>query len=330
MKNLFPLISVLVPVFNAEKTLPKCLDSLEKQENHSFEVVLVDDCSSDSSFQLMKAFLNRNAGRQPIKLFRQPNNMGVAVTRNTCLSLSSGDYICWLDADDVLCPDLISTLIQNVRLSHADIIGYEWFLSFDKSRRYMRQEPFSTSDEAVTNFMLGVTRWNLWIYLVKRSLYIDYGISFLPGHDMGEDLLVMTKLFVKASHIAFVPKPLYEYRMSNSDSMTKTYSDKHRCQVEDNLNAMHCYLTEHGRSYLLKNWDNMKLFIKLPLLMSAHYSDYRKWYNWFPESNSAVMKNPKQSFRIKLLQWLAAKKFFFAIKCYYCLVYKLVYGVIYK
>ena len=85
-------------------------------------------------------------------------------------------------------------------------------------------------------------RWNLWLFMVKRSLYEDYNILLYSGDEYGEDLMVIMKLFVHANKVAFVNDALYHYGQSNEDSLTKTYSEKHRREVTANLYEVEEYL----------------------------------------------------------------------------------------
>src|SRR5690606_30290017 len=117
----------------------------------------------------------------------------------------------------------------------SDIVGCSWYLTFEKNKRKMFQPTCSNSLEALKAIFNGKMRWNLWLFMVKRSLYIDNGIRFIDGNDMGEDLLVMVKLFLIANKFSFIDDFLYSYNQTNEMSLTKSFSEIHIHQLSQNV-----------------------------------------------------------------------------------------------
>ncbi len=326
-------VSVIIPVYNAESTLSVCLSSLQQQEYQYIEYIFVNDCSSDNSGNLLDAFVEQMTTIETIKLciIDHPQNFGVAVARNTGLDNATGDYIYYVDADDSINANTISTLVTNALEHQADIVGSNWLLSFDKNERKMNQPNFSTAWEAITKMLNGTMRWNLWLFLVKRSLYETYNIRFIKDMNMGEDMLVMIKLFAYADQVVFVDKALYHYRQSNTESLTKTYSTDHMKQVTTNVQEIEGFLLNSRYANKLGNLIGfLKLNIKLPLLISDKRAQYERWLTWFPEANILVMKNKQLPLRTRIVQLMAAKRLFWGLKLYYYFVIRLVYGIIYR
>ena len=118
-----PLISVIVPVYNVERYLDQCVESLIGQTYERLEIILVDDGSTDSSGEQCNAWANRD---NRIRAVRQCN-AGLAAARNTGLDLAKGEYIGFVDSDDYVLPDMFGTLLHNLQESDADlsIISYE-------------------------------------------------------------------------------------------------------------------------------------------------------------------------------------------------------------
>jgi glycosyltransferase involved in cell wall biosynthesis len=266
-----------------------------------------------------------------MKIISHEENKGVAAARNTGLQNATGELIYYVDADDFIDERAIELLVKKQQEKDADIVGCSWYLSFNQNKRRMNQPPFNSSLEAIQQMLNGKMRWNLWLFMVKRSLYEDYNIRFIPGMNMGEDLMVIMKLFVHAKKVAFVNDALYHYGQSNEDSLTKTYSEKHRREATANLYEVEEYL--HKSSFFKSIGDGisfLKLNIKLPLLISDKKENYECWINWFPEANKFIMKNKDLSLRTRVLQWLALKKQYWILKLYYNLVIRYIYGVLYK
>ncbi|MDQ8750854.1 glycosyltransferase family 2 protein [Elizabethkingia miricola] len=328
------IISVIIPVYNAEKTLYKSIDSLINQSYPHLELIFINDCSQDNTLNILYQYekkITENSKGLVIKIISHEENKGVAAARNTGLQNATGELIYFVDADDFIDERAIELLVKKQQENDADIVGCSWYLSFNQNKRRMNQPPFNNSLEAIQQMLHGKMRWNLWLFMVKRSLYEDYNIRFIPGVNMGEDLMVIMKLFVHANKVAFVNDALYHYGQSNEDSLTKTYSEKHRREVTANLYEVEEYL--HKSSFFKSIGDGisfLKLNIKLPLLISDKKENYECWINWFPEANKFIMKNKDLPLRTRVLQWLALRKQYWILKLYYNLVIRYIYGVLYK
>ncbi|MBP1617324.1 MAG: glycosyltransferase YibD [Bacteroidetes bacterium] len=326
------IVSVIIPVYNAETTMQDCFNSIMLQTQNHIEVIVVDDCSTDRSVSIVNEFI-ASSTRQDISivLLQHQKNWGVATARNTGLNVATGKYIYYVDADDWIEPDTLEKLVQEAESKDADIVGHSWYLSFGQNERKMHQPAFSNPIEAIRRMMTGVMRWNLWLFLVRRSLYEENDIRFLDGMNMGEDMMVMLRLFADAHQVSFIDFPFYHYLQTNSSSLTKTYSEEHIRQVTENVYEIEKYLRKSCYAKELNDYIyHLKLNIKLPLLIGDKNKRYRQWSEWFPEANSYIMHNKFLPLRTRLLQLAASKRYFFLIKLYYWVVIRFVYGVVYK
>ena len=325
-------VSVIIPVYNASATLGDCLDSLNRQTIQRFELLFIDDSSTDRSLDILMSYAEQySTGDFVVKVLRHERNRGVAAARNTGLEYATGEYVYYVDADDFIEPDTLECLLKEAQEKELDIVGHEWFLTFKSDERYMKQPLFVTPDEALRQMMCGVMRWNLWLFLVRRSLYVENNIRFIEGMNMGEDMMVMMKLFACAKRVTIINRAFYHYGQSNSGSLTKTYSAEHIRQVTNNVQEAEQFISASSYAGLLSEFlPLLKLNIKLPLLITDDESRYRQWTEWFPEANGYVMKNKRLPLRTRLLQLAAVKRYDFLLKLYYRFVFKLVYGVIYK
>ena len=321
-------VSVIMPMYNVSKVIKRAIESLYAQTLSGIELIFVDDCSKDDTFDTLEALLPQKEGVQ-VKIVRHAENRGVAVARNTGLDHATGEYIYYVDADDYIEPNTLDMLYSKAQESDADIVGCEWFLTFDKNERHMKQADVTTGTELFIKMAHGVMRWNLWLFLVKRSLYERYGFRFIEGMNMGEDMMVMMKLALHAHRVEMIHEPLYHYIQTNSGSLTKNFN-AYRYQVTANVNAVEEYLKIQGRNDLNDALMQLKLTLKLPLLISDKVEDYETWVGWFPESNNAVSGNKDLPWRTRFIQKAASKRHFCILKLYYKMIIKLVYGVLYK
>ena len=319
-----PYFSIIMPVYNAAKTLQRSLDSIEAQGFRDFEVVVVDDCSTDVSPEIMSVYAKE---RDYVKVIRHSANSGAAAARNTGLDNASGQYLVWLDADDTMAPEELQTIFENA--GDADIVGWDWTLAMNVNGRYMRQADYSTPLEALKKLMGGVMRWNLWLWAIRRDLWGD--LRFEPDANMGEDMMAVLSLLGRASSVSQIHKPLYSYNAVNSASISKQFGGKNRAQIERNLKR----LEENLKRTVLQDdlgdsISYLKLYLKLPLLQSTDREDYRVWYSWMPESNAYAVKNPLLPLHTKVQQWMAEHKLYIGLKLYYILIYRFIYGIIYR
>lgn len=326
------LVSIIMPVYNAEQTIQKSVYSVLSQTYPYTELLLIDDASKDDSLPLLKKIETNNNTSKTIKIIHHQQNKGVAVARNTGLEHATGKYIYWVDADDWIEKNAIELLVEKAEKENLDIVGCNWYLSFLQNERLMHQPDFVSPEEGLKKLMCGVMRWNLWLFMTRRDLFQQNNIHFLPDMNMGEDMMVKIKLFALAQRVAYMDTPLYHYAQVNSESLTQIYSQKHIEEVTRNIEEVENFLSERKfhqiESGLLLHL--LKLNIKLPLLFTGRKSDFRKWRVWFLDSNIYVMKNKMLPLRTRILQWFGSHNYYVPVKLYHIFVTKLVYGYIYK
>lgn len=321
-------VSIIMPVYNAEATLQRSLDSIGAQTFRDFEVVFVDDCSTDSTPSIIRSFAEESG--IPCKLLRQDVNGGVAAARNRGLEAAQGEFVAWVDADDTIVPSALEEAVEATS-GDVDIVGWDWTLGFEKNGRYMRQADWLAPAGALKALMCGVMRWNLWLFLVRRSLLAENGIRFIDGADMGEDMMLMLKAFGCAGKVRQIHRSLYLYNASSTSSISRQFSERRREEVSRNVAEVEAWI---GQSRMAEDISQyvpfLKLNIKLPLLVSDDRNNYYIWSRWFPEADSAAFANRMLPLRTRLLQACAARHMWWAVKMYYLVVYKFIYGVVYR
>ena len=261
-------------------------------------------------------------------IITQDKNSGVASARNIGLRAAQGDYLCFVDADDILAPRALSIALEAALQCGSDIVGWDWNLCFGKNSRHMVQKDYNSSGEALRNLFCGVMRWNLWLYLFRRRLIVDNHLSFLEGENMGEDMQFVLKAFQASSKVTQIHQMLYNYNAVNSASISKQFSESRRKEINANVSEVCGFFFDKIENV---EWlEFLKLNIKQPLLVSGKKSDYLLWKEWMPEANSFALKNKLLPLRTRILQWCAAVGLWPAVKLYYLLIYRFVYGVLFK
>lgn len=319
-------ISLIIPVYNAEKTLPATLDSIRAQRFRDFEVIFSEDAGTDGSAALLEAFC-RESGLS-CKLLRAQKNGGAAAARNRALEVAEGDYLAFADADDLMKPDMLERAAEAAG-GGADIVGWDWTLGLSEGGRYMRQADYATPEQALLNLTGGTMRWTLWLFMLKRDLVKD--LRFIPGADLGEDMQFILQAFLRANRVVQIHESLYCYNNTNEASISKTFNDVRRVQIATNLAAVeeNFAATEFTRKYPMAVTD-LKLYLKRPLLISPHRQDYELWYNWFPEANDRARVRAALPAHTYLLQKMAAGRCWAGVRIYYLVMHQILYKLLYR
>lgn len=329
--SLQPTVSVIIPMYNVSEYVDDCFCNLASQVLTNFEVILIDDKSVDDTiekvFQAIEFFERKDV---EFTLIKQEINMGVACARNIGLERASGEYVYFYDADDRIEPDTLSALYSEAKQRDADIAGCEWFISFSQNERIIGQRDVNKGVDLFKGFASGVIRWNLWLFMVRRSLYEQNGFKFIPGMNMGEDMMVMMKLALVSNRVSIVHKPLYHYSQTNTGAQTKNWSKEKRDQVTANVKEVEVYCRRnYGNSFDLE-LDFLKQSVKLPFIISDRRDDYKIWADWFPESDKSIRRNKNLPLRTRCLQLAAAKRQYWILWLYYKLINRFVYGLLYR
>lgn len=211
MKN--PKISFIVPVFNSEKYLNKCIDSIFAQKYNNFELILVDDGSTDGSHEICESY----SSNSNVKVIHQ-SNLGVAAARNAGLEISSGDYIFFIDNDDWLGDEAVKILLPYMEME-IDLIFNKYLMVDDWGSTSIcnnvdQKNINNIKSDRVLNF-LRKKRVNImapWEYVVKRKILIDNSIRFDSNYSGLDDSVFSPLLFCSVNSFAITSEPLYFWR----------------------------------------------------------------------------------------------------------------------
>lgn len=215
-----PAISLIIASYNSAGYLGEMLDSIRTQTFADFEVLLIDDGSTDHTAELTKQVAKDD---ERIRYIYQ-NNAGVSVARNTGLAAAQGEYVAFADADDILHPDYLCTLIRLARENDADITlcGINVFNDAEPCQFNGINSPAHTltSIQAVKQLLRGNIAPNIWNRLYRATLAKKR--QFIPGLQLGEDLIYSAEIFSDADRICRCDMPLYGYRKRDG-SLLSTY-----------------------------------------------------------------------------------------------------------
>lgn len=323
-------ISVIIPIYKVERFIERCVVSLMEQTLCDVEYIFVDDASPDGSVRILHEVLKRYPARQSnVNIISHEENKGLPAARNTGLSVAQGEYIFHCDSDDFVEPTMLEELYNATKKNDADIVWCDFFLTFEKNERYMKQPEYTKSKDALKAMLSGAMKFNVWNKLARRSLYVDNSIQFPSGYGMGEDMTMMM-LFACAKNVGYVSQAFYHYVKQNTGAFSQTYSLRHLEDLRYNVQRVVNYMQSRFGDELEKELAFFKLDVKFPFLITNDKSKYNLWEEWYPEANKYIGKNKLISVRGNVLQWCAAHDWWFVVRLYYVLVNKLIYGIIYR
>lgn len=224
------LVSVIVPIFNMEQYLSKCIDSILNQTYACLEIILIDDGSTDSSLAICDKYAQQDSR---VKVFHKKNG-GVSSARNIGLDKSTGDYVSFVDPDDWIEKNMYETLISYLLTADVDILHFNAirkgeilnelpFSGVYQGEKYEKEIllPMIGSEKFGGMFILGV----LWIHLFRRSLIEQFNIRFNTQLMRCEDrLFTITSMFF-AKNMIFVDDCLYHYEVYD-DSLSNRYNSE--------------------------------------------------------------------------------------------------------
>ena len=238
----FPKISIVIPMYNAEHFIRTTIDSILTQTFENFELIIVDDCSTDRSYDLINSYSDSR-----IKLFRRARNLGRSSARNFGLDLSSGKYIYFMDHDDAILPQTLEIFHNAAEELQSDVIYMNSFFetkaqnfsldsdievekhfSRDATPRILSQ---NLVDRLQAEYIFGGTMVNTWIRFSRRKCLIDNGI-FFPILPRNEDGLVHLATLCLVKNIQVIDACCYIHHEHSSNAMSQSADKQMKLTLE--------------------------------------------------------------------------------------------------
>lgn len=226
-----PKISIIIPIYNAGPYIEACLASIVAQTLDNIEVLLVDDHGRDDSMKRAQRFVDTHPGNKTFRFLATPHNMGPGPARNVGIEAAQGEYVAFVDSDDVVEPGFCEQLYQAAKLYDADLAYCQAQLVKGAETQLMNNPVIESGAFNGKKRYFFLTHYTtLFVsFLYRRSLLNEYGIRF-PSTRSAEDSYFLTCSLLAAKRTACVDKPLYHY-LAHDESLSevrnpKRYQDK--------------------------------------------------------------------------------------------------------
>ena len=241
MKKTVPAISIIIPMYNVEKYVGECLDSILAQTFTDYEVIAVDDGSTDKTCEVVESYLPRFNGK--LQLIRSEKNSGghVGIPRNTGMRYAIGDYLYFMDSDDAMLDNALEILHDTAEKFNADVVHSDKCfyapddtVTTDKSKLKLivKGENVNVTEitpmsdnltDRINQFVTGLTRWEPWSNFIRRNFLMETNIEF-PFLSIADDMIFHIMITLSAKRITLTPESFYVFRQSSTSNSRKQWS----------------------------------------------------------------------------------------------------------
>ena len=280
------LISIIVPVFNTEKYLDKCIQSILGQTYSNIELLLIDDGSTDSSGAICDKYVTQDSR---VRVFHKPNE-GVPIARNWGLDNAKGEWITFVDSDDWIDTDMYEKMYNAVMQNKADMVSCDLLMEHkDYSRIFSYNNKYDDHQLMYDCLVpISVGYFAMWNKLVSREVYDRGGIRASIGPNMWEDVELMTKIRYFSKSSCVINKPFYHYNRMNESSITSTLKVLSRVEGQvERVKEIERFFIKQGEDNKFKHFISLLKFEAKSALFGY---DKRVWMKTFNEAKWSLHK----------------------------------------
>ncbi len=280
-----PLISVIVPVYNVEEYLPRCLDSIINQTYTNLEILLIDDGATDNSGKICDEYAQKD---KRIRVFHKPNG-GQASARNLALDNATGEYVAFVDSDDYIEEEMFDKCIPSLVQAKADILIYGYYMDYPTRSipsHVLEEEKIIQGGENLLREYLStdIISGLLWNKIYRRALWENIR---MPLYRASEDNATCYKVMDKAQTTLVFPKRYYHY-------IQRSTSTEHDIKIENHFVCI--AVAEERYKYISEKYPSLENLI-----------NQNRWNIYTAMYKRLFFVNKQKQFKDELEKWL---KFF--------------------
>ena len=301
-------VSILVPIYNAEKYFERCVRSLFEQTYENIEFVFVDDCSSDASISILRIVAEEYPSRKKqIKLIQNSFNRGASASKNIAIDNSTGDFVCFVDADDWIEIDAVELLVSQQNKTGADVVWGKMLMHTNSGTIELGEPNYANKTEWILCYCrltTGLVMTNSR-RIIRRNLLSRYNIKSVEGFNYAEDKLLMSQVAYYANGFSTIENIIYHYNRQNDSAATTKqgfsgfnidvfrqesgsihtietfFSDKEQLYKDEIGKARVRFLRDYlDRAIHSKSQEGFYLIVNQIKSSNPYYWDVIGWNNW--------------------------------------------------
>ena len=283
------IVSVIIPIYNSEKYIIRCLNSVVSQTINDLECILIDDCGNDNTLSLIEKYLKEYNGPKQFKVIRHQNNCGVATARNTGIKAASGTYLFFLDSDDAIVEDCIESLL-NLYRAYPDIVMAQGNAMDENGEisTYGCHEnvpEYINKKEDILFYLLSKLTSVPWNRLIKKSFVIKNSLFFLDGK-VHEDMLWTYFVAKYADAIAYTNKSTYIYYTNANSIMTSNSTNQQILRYTSRLDESKIYIHDIRSSNNSNKYQRQYLAVNLLSCLTElnQLKSMKQWIHFWAEA----------------------------------------------
>lgn len=294
-----PCISIICPIYKAEKYLETCIDSVISQSFDKWELILVDDGSPDSSGTICDKYSKLDSR---IKVFHKANE-GVSIARQFGLDHATGEYVIHIDPDDWIEKDMLHDIYAYAKENDSEMVIFDFYKENSTGTYHISQKPSNLTANGILNSFFHGLHGSTCNKLVKLKNIRKYNIKFPNTFNFCEDLYFNCQLLLKISRITYIPKAYYHYNTTiNDNSLVSKYSFK--IQKEDFVmyNAF-CSLLKQSTTL-----QRCRIKLASTIIARAFYGNIDSSHTFFEKYNKYVflmLRNQQESIFMRFLFFIS-------------------------
>ena len=277
-----PSISIIIPAYNVEEYIEECLDSILNQTFTDYEVIVVDDCSTDNTYSIIQSYIPKFNNK--LTLLKTDNNSGrCSIPRNIAIPYAKGNYIWFIDADDYISRNALEILYNTAKEYNADVVytssfykqhNGQWYQLLDYYRKRGQTQIYTINQHDKLTLYGSKLIYTIWVKFIKRNIILEHNLLFKPFN--GEDLIFSIQLLYYSSNFVVIPETLYYYRESKNSVSRRPSSQTNKILAywANRIKSTYKYISEFFKEI---NYTDTDLLINI---LNFEYNMYlRKTLN---------------------------------------------------
>lgn len=301
-----PLVSVVIPMYNAAPFIGRCLRSVLRQDYPRIEVIMVDDCSQDDGLALAQhLYEEENPHQHKVYFLRHDRNGGVAKARLTALQKAQGEYLLFLDSDDYWDNNsVVRCWIEVALQENSPLVVSDHIIDYPRRKVYQRAQEIPTGRAYIQAILSGEQPGYLCNKLISHQVWKSWAGPIIEGQNLLEDYRALIPLFYHIDRVAYLHKPTLHYVQHNASSLTHRIKMEQKAGLEAILDYLsHYLLVEQGDRHWVPYIGMAYINIKSMLFDRIPVRDYPLVRAIHPEYDRYLWRHPKSNLN-KLIYWL--------------------------